>query len=82
MSFGGRKFLRIVQVLIVVALLYGLDHTPLNAERIVAYFHLGTLGAFVFALVGILVLWQVSKMVLGLLLLVFGTLMISRGRQD
>jgi hypothetical protein len=79
-SLGGHKFLRIVQVLIFVGLLYGIDHTPLNAERIVAYSHLGTFGAFVFALVGILVLWQVSKMVLGLLLVVIGTL--TRGRQE
>jgi hypothetical protein len=74
--------MRSFHVLIFLALLFGVDYTPLNAEKVVAHFHLGTFGAFIFAAIGILALWQVSKIVLGLLLLIFGTLMISGRRQD
>jgi hypothetical protein len=50
---------------------YGSDHTSLRPERIVAFFHLGTLGRSS-SLFGVLFLWYVAGAVLGFLALLLG----------
>jgi hypothetical protein len=63
---------RFARVLIFVGLLYGMDRTPLNADKIVAHLHLGTFGAFLLACTALLVLWWFSKVLLGLAVLLLG----------
>lgn len=55
-----------------VLLLYGIDRTPLDAYRIVAYFHLGPISSWFLALAAIVVLWRATEVVLGILLLAVG----------
>jgi hypothetical protein len=45
-----------VRFSIFVALLYGIDRTPLRPERLVDVFHLGQLGSFILGLIGLLIL--------------------------
>ena len=57
-----------------VFLLYAIDHTPVRPERVVAYFHLGTFGAFLYAIIGMWVLWCLGGVLLGFIVIAFGLL--------
>jgi hypothetical protein len=57
------------RVAIFVALLYAIDRTPLDASRLVGYFHLGPVAAWFLALAALVLLWRVGNGVTGLLLL-------------
>jgi hypothetical protein len=59
-----------LRVAIFVALLYAIDRTPLDASRLVGYFHLGPVAAWFLALAALVLLWLVGNGVTGLLMLV------------
>lgn len=63
---GFKGLYYVVRFSIFVALLYGIDRTPLRPERLVNLFHLGGLGSFILAVGGLLILWWCSGMVFGL----------------
>jgi hypothetical protein len=70
-TLGGKRGWAyfVLRVAIFVPLLYAIDRTPLDAFRLVAYFHLGPVSSWFLALAAIAILWWASGVVLAYLLL-------------
>jgi hypothetical protein len=53
-----------LRMTIFVLLLYAIDHTPLDAPRLIGYFHLGSVAAWFLAAAAIYVLWRLSQLIM------------------